>query len=531
MTRRRAFEDRHLTHPPSSLRRLKKLRRCTCGGADEATRAPRVPTGVNDGAGSPRDVPRGGDGNGRVGISASVADLETFARDARTERPTSDARTERDPRFSARPAGRSSPTSSRARDVGDEAAEKNESDADESDENEDGACERCAAAFYAELERQMTAAAKAYFGWTLKILTRAPLGGDKRESAPTEESGARLFRDALRAGFRCSPASRRDQPSVRLGRRFVEASQDAPDLRGLHIDATTEARECLRWAELNTTALRKILKKWDKTNASARGAKALAAYWKRSEYQMLHSPVTMELRAVAGMLREGEDGPVWNTSLRDEKEKSEEEDDDAPPRQRSFGTYPSSSFGSASEMIGSSRGDEGHAEPSRDARFDADAPTCGVCLDTLYKPVGLECGHVFCRDCLLRAAGVLDHRGTSLAVSLRGRETVSRVAAGEAAAEPESWRARDKCPECRLEGVFLTSTRLRHVEACIKRLDPEGHRARRAESKRTWRDATKFAWGNMPKAIADALKQPGGSSAALSLASFVVGVVVAVVAL
>ena len=478
MTRRRAFEDRHLTYPPSSLRRLKKLRRCTCGGADEATRAPRVPTGVNDGAGSPRDVPRGGDGNGRVGISASVADLETFACDARTERPTSDARTERDPRFSARPAGRSSPTSSRARDVGDEAADKNESDADESDENEDGACERCAAAFYAELERQMTAAAKAYFGWTLKILTRAPLGGDKRESAPTEEGGARLFRDALRAGFRCSPASRRDQPSVRLGKRFVEASQDAPDLRGLRIDPTEEARECLRWAELNTTALRKILKKWDKTNASARGAKALAAYWKRSEYQMLHSPVTMELRAVAGMLREGEDGLVWNTGLVD----------------------------------------------------GAETPTCGVCLDTLYKPVGLECGHVFCRDCLLRAAGVLDHRGTSFAVSMRGRQTVSRVAAGEAALEPESWRARDKCPECRLEGVFLSSTRLRHVEACIKRLDPEGHKSRRAESKRTWRDATKFAWGNVPKAVADALTKPGGSSALLSVVSFAVGVVVAVVA-
>jgi hypothetical protein len=154
-----------------------------------------------------------------------------------------------------------------------------------------------------------------------------------------------------------------------------------------------------------------------------------------------------------------------------------------------------------------------------------------VCLDTLYKPVGLECGHVFCRDCLLRAAGVLDHRGTSLAVSLRGRQTVSRVAAGEAALEPVSWRERDKCPECRHEGVFLTSTRLRHVEACIKRLDPEGHAARRAESKRAWRDATKFAWGHVPKAVADALKNPSGSSAVLSVASFVVGVVVAVVAL
>ena len=429
---------------------------------------------------------------------------------------TRDTRDTRDPSSdSARRASAASAASADdiadddRRDESDE--DENESDDGESDGNEDGACERCAAAFYAELEREMTAASKAYFGWTLKILTRAPLGG-------ADKSKKKACGVAWGARGLPTPSLR-----VRLGRRFVEASQDAPDLRGLHIDARTEARECLRWAELNATALRKILKKWDKTNASGRGRRALAAYWKRSEYQMLHSPVTMELRAVAGMLREGEDGPVWNT-------------------RGSFGSVGSvgevaggasaaDDSGSDEASPGVTSGSDGTHAASQGNAHESEQPTCGVCLDTLYKPVGLECGHVFCRDCLLRAAGVLDHRGTSLAVSLRGRQTVSRVAAGEAALEPASWRARDKCPECRQSGVFLTSTRLRHVEACIKRLDPQGHRARRAESKRTWRDATKFAWGNMPKAVAEALKRPGGSSAALSLASFAVGVVVAVVAL
>jgi hypothetical protein len=32
----------------------------------------------------------------------------------------------------------------------------------------------------------------------------------------------------------------------------------------------TEARECLHWIEINNTALRKILKKWDKTNHSTK---------------------------------------------------------------------------------------------------------------------------------------------------------------------------------------------------------------------------------------------------------------------
>lgn len=198
--------------------------------------------------------------------------------------------------------------------------------------------------------------------------------------------------------------------------------------------------------------------------------------------------------------------------------------------------YPSSSFGSVGEMDALTGGNSGVIDcdttsTNTSITSVAESPTCGVCLDILYKPVGLECGHVFCRDCLLRAAGVLDHRGTSIAVTFRGRQTVSQVASGEAASEPEDWRRRDKCPECRHEGVFLTSTRLRHVEACIKKVDPVGHAQRRLESKKTWSDATKFAWRNVPKAVADALKHPSGSSAALSAVSFAIGVIVAVVAL
>ena len=362
---------------------MKKLRRCTCGGADAATR------GAVDQAGTSRgDASASGDEPRDSGTEVAP-DEHAVAGTASSYRNQSSA--------SARRATVASAASSDFSDARNE-SDENESDG-ESDGNEDGACERCAAAFYAELEREMTAASKAYFGWTLKILTRAPLGG-----AIEDKKSRKSLRSWPKA---CGVAASRGlpTPSLRLGRRFVEASQDAPDLRGLHIDARTEARECLRWAELNATALRKILKKWDKTNASGRGRRALAAYWKRSEYQMLHSPVTMELRAVAGMLREGEDGPVWDTSLRNEKE---EKENDAP---RSFGTYPSSSFGSVSEMEGLDvSAFDAEQRNAVDARLASqDQPTCGVCLDTLYKPVGLECGHVFCRDCLLRAAGVLDH--------------------------------------------------------------------------------------------------------------------------
>ena len=43
---------------------------------------------------------------------------------------------------------------------------------------------------------------------------------------------------------------------------------------------------------------------------------------------------------------------------------------------------------------------------------------------------------------------------------------------------------RDRCPECRTEDVFASSVRLRHVQDCLRRVDPEGYKARKAESKK-----------------------------------------------
>ena len=42
---------------------------------------------------------------------------------------------------------------------------------------------------------------------------------------------------------------------------------------------------------------------------------------------------------------------------------------------------------------------------------------------------------------------------------------------------------KDRCPECRHENVFQHSVRLRHVQQCLKNVDPEGYRLRKAESR------------------------------------------------
>ena len=43
---------------------------------------------------------------------------------------------------------------------------------------------------------------------------------------------------------------------------------------------------------------------------------------------------------------------------------------------------------------------------------------------------------------------------------------------------------KDRCPECRQNNVFATSVRLVHVQECLRVVDPEGYKIRKAESKK-----------------------------------------------
>lgn len=214
----------------------------------------------------------------------------------------------------------------------------------------------------------------------------------------------------------------------------------------------------------------------------------LRKYWSDSKYQMLYSPLILELRAVAGMLHGGQGGPHW------------EEDD---------------LHLSADHLHGASAGgcSEGCSQ-------SPDMLKCGICLDTLYKPVGLSCGHVFCRDCLLQTAGILKEGATfadlrtdptavhdefeaempeppAAAVGAAGEELGAgaegvgdgtETAAAGGVQQPRRRRKShvrtDRCPECRHDDVFATSVRLRHVQECLRQVDPEGYKIRKAESRK-----------------------------------------------
>ena len=338
-------------------------------------------------------------------------------------------------------------------------------------QKDDAPCERCSQLFYAELDKSMKATSKAYFSWVSRILSRAPF-----------EHSKSWWRKALNLdAVNCGPgmsSSKGQKINASLGftaPRDEEGKDYALDLSGVDIDLKQEAKECLHWIELNSTALRKILKKWDKVNHSTKGRQTLRRYWTDSQYQMLFSPLIMELMAVAGMMEGGLEGPHWN--LHDD-----EHDDDE------------------------------HAHANVDHSEGTGVLTCPICFDTLYKPVGLQCGHVFCRDCLLQSAGVLKEGATladlrmepaqfrddriPLTNGLR-RHSEGQDSAHSAEGDQEDGAVsnepppgfkyrirRDRCPECRTEDVFASSVRLRHVQDCLRRVDPEGYKARKAESKK-----------------------------------------------
>ena len=354
-------------------------------------------------------------------------------------------------------------------------------------------CEKCTALFYAELDKGMKATAKAYFGWVSRILSSAPL----QHATPWWQK-ALSCRVSCRGGTGASD----NRAWMNAMGSQTNAKGDAPDLSDAHLDIQTEARECLHWIELNGTALRKILKKWDKTNHSTKGRKTLRKYWSDSQYQMLYSPLILELRAVAGMLHGGDEGPHW-------------EDDDlhAPALSYNLGSVGGTSSPSPHEVA---------------------LLKCGICLDTLYKPIGLACGHVFCCDCLLQTAGVLKHGATfadlrtdptmvhdDVVEEEEEEETTTPAGAGGAGGEVEDTGSpgdgtsaggaggagaasavggaatgqqrprrrkvhvrKDRCPECRQADVFATSVRLQHVQESLKQVDPEGYKARKAESKK-----------------------------------------------
>ncbi|KAA8516850.1 hypothetical protein F0562_017332 [Nyssa sinensis] len=171
-----------------------------------------------------------------------------------------------------------------------------------------------------------------------------------------------------------------------------------------------EGRMLIEYATMNATAMRKILKKYDKVHGSVNGrnfkSKILAEHT-----EILQSPWLIELGAFYLNFNEsGESDELFSPFSCD--------------------------LNAREPVITFMLPDSVKLEYSL---------TCAICLDLVFNPYALSCGHLFCKSCACSAASVMLFQGLK-------------------AASPES-----KCPVCREAGVYATALHMLELDMLLKK--------------------------------------------------------------
>ncbi|XP_068660930.1 probable E3 ubiquitin-protein ligase BAH1-like 1 [Aristolochia californica] len=185
-------------------------------------------------------------------------------------------------------------------------------------------------------------------------------------------------------------------------------------LHGSHLASIEEGKDLVTYAMIHATAIRKILKKYDKIHYSKQG-QAFRTQAHRMHIEILKSPWLCELMAFHINLRESKDKRAVAKGFFDD---CSLQFDECKP------TLSCSLFDSI--------------------RCDIDL-TCSICLDTVFDPVSLTCGHIFCYMCACSAASVT---------------IVDDLKAADSKA---------KCPLCREEGVYEGAIHLEELNLLLSR--------------------------------------------------------------
>ncbi|XP_030543173.1 probable E3 ubiquitin-protein ligase BAH1-like 2 [Rhodamnia argentea] len=202
-------------------------------------------------------------------------------------------------------------------------------------------------------------------------------------------------------------------------------------LQGNHVALIQEGKDLVTYALINAIAIRKILKKYDKIHLSTQG-QAFKSQAQRMHMEILQSPWLCELIA-------------FHINMRETKAKS--------------GKGPAL-FEGCSLVITDGKPSLS-CERFDSIKLDIDL-TCSICLDTVFDPVSLACGHIFCYMCACSAASVT-------------------IVDGLKAAEPK-----EKCPLCREARVYEGTVHLDELNILLSRSCPE-YWAQRLQTERVER--------------------------------------------
>ncbi|XVE73313.1 hypothetical protein DITRI_Ditri11bG0107700 [Diplodiscus trichospermus] len=163
-----------------------------------------------------------------------------------------------------------------------------------------------------------------------------------------------------------------------------------------------EGKDLINYALINAIAFRKILKKYDKVHPSKKG-QAFMSEAQRMHMEILQSPWLWELMAFHINAREANVKSGKSTPALFEDSYDKCYNDGKPCL--------------CCQLFDS-------------VKLDIDL-ICSICLDTVFDPVSLTCGHIFCYMCACSAASVT-------------------IVDGLKDADPK-----EKCPLCREVSVYL----------------------------------------------------------------------------
>ncbi|PSS15831.1 E3 ubiquitin-protein ligase BAH1-like [Actinidia chinensis var. chinensis] len=202
----------------------------------------------------------------------------------------------------------------------------------------------------------------------------------------------------------------------------------------------------IEYVTMNAIAMRKILKKYDKVHSSVNGRK-FKSKMRAEHMEILQSPWLIELGAFYMNSNEPGGGDSTNFFC-------------------SFSCDLNATVPVMTLML----------PDSMKLEYDLN---CAICLDLVFNPYSLSCGHLFCKLCACSAAAVM-------------------IFEGPKAANPAS-----KCPVCREAGVYGDAVHMLELDLFLKKRCKEywkeRHVAERSEmvkqSKEYWDSQTRYMVG------------------------------------